>query len=257
VSHSIATPAVSAASTVLDVRGVSRYFGGFPAVDNVSLTVRADEILGIAGPNGAGKSTLFNLISGVPFGPSKGEVLFNGRRIDHLAPSTISRLGLRRTFQAEQLFPTLSVLDNVMVASAYLGKGRLFRQSALLAESASALDTVGITQYSKSLASDVPLLVKKKLMIASALVAHPHLLMLDEPAGGLNAEDQSELIALLRQLHAGGLALLSIEHVLSLLRELAGRMVVLSAGAVLVEGTPHQVLSDPRVLQAYLGQGAA
>jgi branched-chain amino acid transport system ATP-binding protein len=248
---------VTASAPLLEVRGVSRFFGGFPAVDDVTMRVAHGEILGIAGPNGAGKSTLFNLVSGVPFGPSNGEVVFQGRRIDRLSPSRISRLGLRRTFQSEQLFPSLSVLDNVLVAAAYLGGHGFVRGRALRAEAGAALETVGIAGYGADLAGDVPLLVKKKLMIASALVARPRLLMLDEPAGGLNSEDQTELIALLRRLNAGGLTLLIIEHVLSLLRELAGRMIVLASGSVLVEGSPREVLTDPRVLEAYLGKGAA
>ncbi|SFK69602.1 branched-chain amino acid transport system ATP-binding protein [Amycolatopsis sacchari] len=242
---------------LLDVRAVSRFFGGFPAVADVSLQVREGEILGIAGPNGAGKSTLFNLVSGVPFGPSRGEVWFDGRRVDRLAASRISRAGLRRTFQSEQLFPALTVLDNVLVAAAYLGGGGIFGHRARRAEAERALETAGISGYAADLAGDVPLLVKKKLMIASALVARPRLLMLDEPAGGLNTEDQRELTELLRGLNAAGLTLLIIEHVLSLLRELAGRMIVLTAGSVLVEGTPREVLSDPRVMEAYLGEGVA
>ncbi|MGW6459278.1 ABC transporter ATP-binding protein [Streptomyces sp. NPDC055078] len=242
---------------LLEVSGVSRVFGGFTAVDDVSLRVVPGEVLGIAGPNGAGKSTLFNLVSGVPFGPSGGRISFGGRRIDGLSPSRISRLGLRRTFQAEQSFPTLSVLDNVLVSAAYLGGRKPFRKRGLRAEAMAALETVGIAGHGDRLAGEVPLLVKKKLMIASALVARPRLLMLDEPAGGLNTEDQTELVALLRQLNTDGLALLIIEHVLSLLRELADRMIVLASGSVLVEGSPHEVLNDPRVMEAYLGKGAA
>jgi branched-chain amino acid transport system ATP-binding protein len=252
---SAAAEAVSPA--LLQVVGVSRTFGGFTAVDDVSLEVRRGEVLGIAGPNGAGKSTLFNLISGVPFGPSAGRIVFDGRNIERLSPSRISRLGLRRTFQSEQLFPSLTVLDNVLVAAAYLGRRSFFRGHALRAEAEAALDAVGIGGQRDALAGDVPLLAKKKLMIASALVASPSLLMLDEPAGGLNTEDQEELVTLLRALNGGGLTLVIIEHVLSLLRELAGRMVVLAAGAVLVEGSPERVLTDPRVMEAYLGQEAA
>ena len=252
------TPAMKGASGrfaehLLEVRGVSRRFGGFLAVDNVSLRVDKGEILGIAGPNGAGKSTLFNLISGVPFGPSAGEVLFEGRQIDRLPAHKIARLGLRRTFQAEQLFPSLSVWDNIAVASHYLGRrGRSAKTAA-----ATALETVGITKYRDERAGDIPLLAKKKLMIASALVARPRLLMLDEPAGGLNSEDQADLIQLLADLQKDGLTLLIIEHVLSLLRELANRMIILSSGELLVDGTPDTVLSDPRVLEAYLGKAEA
>ncbi|YCK84146.1 ABC transporter ATP-binding protein [Arthrobacter sp. D3-18] len=236
---------------LLEVRQVSRRFGGFVAVDNVTLNVDAGEILGIAGPNGAGKSTLFNLISGVPFGPTDGGILFDGIRIDKLPAHRIARLGMRRTFQAEQLFPSLSVSDNIAVANHYLGgRGRT-------KDVETALETVGITRYRDDKAADIPLLAKKKLMIAGALVSQPRLLMLDEPAGGLNDEDQAELILLLRKLQKGGLTLLIIEHVLSLIRDLAKRMIIMSSGEVLVEGTPDAVLSDPRVMEAYLGKAAA
>ncbi|MGO4249518.1 ABC transporter ATP-binding protein [Paenarthrobacter sp. RAF54_2] len=237
---------------LLEVRRVSRRFGGFVAVDNVTLNVDEGEILGIAGPNGAGKSTLFNLISGVPFGPTDGEVVFDGVRIDTLPAHRIARSGMRRTFQSEQLFRSLSVSDNIAVANQYLG-GRQRSKGDVQA----ALETVGITRYRDDRAADIPLLAKKKLMIASALVSQPRLLMLDEPAGGLNDEDQAELILLLRELQKGGLTLLIIEHVLSLIRDLAKRMVIMSAGEVLVEGTPDAVLSDPRVMEAYLGKAAA
>ncbi|WP_179016545.1 ABC transporter ATP-binding protein [Paenarthrobacter nitroguajacolicus] len=236
---------------LLEVRQVSRRFGGFVAVDNVTLNVSEGEILGIAGPNGAGKSTLFNLIAGVPFGPTGGEILFDGIRIDKLPAHKIARSGMRRTFQAEQLFPSLSVSDNIAVANHYLGGGRTKGGVE------TALETVGITRYRDDKAADIPLLAKKKLMIASALVSTPRLLMLDEPAGGLNDEDQADLILLLRELQKGGLTLLIIEHVLSLIRDLAKRMIIMSSGEVLVEGTPDAVLADPRVMEAYLGKATA
>ncbi|WP_166660285.1 ABC transporter ATP-binding protein [Paenarthrobacter nitroguajacolicus] len=237
---------------LLEVRQVSRRFGGFVAVDNVTLNVSEGEILGIAGPNGAGKSTLFNLISGVPFGPTGGEILFDGIRIGKLPAHKIARSGMRRTFQAEQLFPSLSVSDNIAVANHYLGGRGRYKGDV-----ETALETVGITRYRDDKAADIPLLAKKKLMIASALVSKPRLLMLDEPAGGLNDEDQAELILLLRELQKGGLTLLIIEHVLSLIRDLAKRMIIMSSGEVLVEGTPDAVLADPRVMEAYLGKATA
>ncbi|WP_420178178.1 ABC transporter ATP-binding protein [Paenarthrobacter sp. TA1.8] len=242
----------TSAGHLLEVRQVSRRFGGFVAVDNVTLNVDEGEILGIAGPNGAGKSTLFNLISGVPFGPTDGEILFDGVRIDKLAAHKIARLGMRRTFQAEQLFPSLSVSDNMAVANHYLGGRGRYKGDV-----ETALETVGITRYRDDKAADIPLLAKKKLMIASALVSKPRLLMLDEPAGGLNDEDQAELILLLRELQKGGLTLLIIEHVLSLIRDLAKRMIIMSSSEVLVEGTPDAVLADPRVMEAYLGKATA
>lgn len=245
----------TAQPALLEVREASRVFGGFTAVESVSLDVFPGEILGIAGPNGAGKSTLFNLITGVPYGPSRGTVTFENKRIDHLKADRISRLGLRRTFQAEQLFSTLTVEDNVAVSAAYLGKGKP-RTLSVRQETERVLETVGISSYARAISSEIPLLVKKKLMIASSLVGDPRLLMLDEPAGGLDVEDQEDLIALLTQLQKGGLTILIIEHVLSLLRALAGRMIVMAAGEVLATGTPEDVLRDPAVVEAYMGRAS-
>lgn len=246
---------VAPTSTVLQVDAVSRMFGGFTAVKDVSFDVADGQILGIAGPNGAGKSTLFNLISGVPFGPSGGSVTFDGDQVQHLKPHAISRLGLRRTFQAEQLFNTLSVRHNVTVSAAFLAQERPSAR-AVRADAAAALDRVGISDYADARASDVPVLIKKKIMIASALVADPKLLMLDEPAGGLDEDDQLDLITLLKELNAQGLTLIVIEHVLSLLRELAERLIIMSSGSVLTSGRPATVLSDPAVVEAYLGVDA-
>jgi branched-chain amino acid transport system ATP-binding protein len=240
---------------LLRVGNVSRMFGGFTAVDDVSFDVHGGEILGIAGPNGAGKSTLFNLISGLPFGPSSGTVHFSGQRVDRLRPDRISRLGLRRTFQAEQLFSTMTVEENVLVAAAYLRSRRGASGIRTRDATRKALEDTGISQYRTDRAADVPLIVKKKLMVASALVGDPQMLMLDEPAGGLDEDDQSDLIDLLRRLQADGLTLLIIEHVLSLLKQLAPRMIVMSAGRILAEGSPTDVLADSAVIEAYLGQG--
>jgi branched-chain amino acid transport system ATP-binding protein len=240
---------------LLRVGSVSRRFGGFLAVDDVSFAVHDGEILGIAGPNGAGKSTLFNLISGLPFGPSSGTVHFSGQRVDRLRPDRISRLGLRRTFQAEQLFSTMTVEENVLVAAAYLRSTRGTAGISTRDATRKALEDTGISQYRAARAADVPLIVKKKLMVASALVGDPQMLMLDEPAGGLDEDDQADLIDLLRRLQADGLTLLIIEHVLSLLKQLAPRMIVMSAGRILAEGSPADVLADSAVIEAYLGQG--
>ncbi len=238
---------------LLSVSSASRSFGGYHAVKDVDLDVQRGEVLGIAGPNGAGKSTLFNLISGVPYGPSSGVITFQGRNIEGLPGHKISRLGLRRTFQADQVFPQLTVLENVTVASRYLvGRGGNAHADAM-----EMLERVGLAPQRHELGADLSTLSKKKLMIASAIVGDPQLLMLDEPAGGLNVEDQEALASLIGVLNADGLTIVVIEHVLSLLRQVAGRMIVLVAGEVLTTGTPDAVLNDPRVVEAYLGESAA
>ena len=241
---------------LLDVQHVRKSFGGFTAVDDISFGVDEGEVLGIAGPNGAGKSTLFNLITGVPFGPNGGRIEYAGRRVDSLAAHRVSRLGLRRTFQAEQVFETLSVNDNVQVAARYLSPGAAFSPRTVRREADRVLNLVELAQYRDERSADLPLFAKKQLMIASALVGAPQLLMLDEPAGGLDVDDQNRLLTLLRRLNNSGLTLIVIEHVLSVLRDIAGRMLMISAGTLLVEGSPAVVLADPRVLEAYLGEGA-
>ena len=241
---------------LLDVQQVRKSFGGFTAVDDISFGVERGEVVGIAGPNGAGKSTLFNLITGVPFGPTAGLIHFAGRRIDGMSAHRISRLGLRRTFQSEQVFETLSVVDNLEVAARYLHAGAGSGGRAVRRDAARVLDLVGLVGYRDERSADLPLFAKKQLMIASALVGEPQLLMLDEPAGGLNVEDQTRLLTLLRRLNGNGLTIIVIEHVLNVLREIAGRLLMISAGTLLVEGPPAAVLSDPRVLEAYLGEGA-
>lgn len=240
---------------ILQVEHVTRRFGGFTAVDDVSFTVAPGEILGVAGPNGAGKSTLFNLISGVPFHASTGAITFNGTQIERWAADRIARLGLRRTFQAEQLFGTLTVRENVETAAAYLRSRRVVRR-AVRQDAEAALEQAGIASYASRTADDVPMLVKKKVMIASALVAEPRLLMLDEPAGGLSEDDQRDLADLLKRLNRAGVTLIIIEHVLSLLREVAGRLIIMSNGQILSEGHPDGVLADEAVIEAYLGKAA-
>lgn len=240
---------------LLRVEHVTRRFGGFTAVDDVSFSLEPGEILGVAGPNGAGKSTLFNLISGVPFHASAGTITFNGAQIEHRAADRIARLGLRRTFQAEQLFGTLTVRENVETAAAYLRSRRVSR-GAIRRDADAALEQAGIASYASRAADDVPMLVKKKVMIASALVAEPKLLMLDEPAGGLSEDDQRDLADLLHRLNSSGVTLIIIEHVLSLLREVAGRLIIMSNGQILAEGQPDDVLADEAVIEAYLGKAA-
>ncbi|MFB9765739.1 ABC transporter ATP-binding protein [Nocardioides kongjuensis] len=236
---------------LLSVREVSRSFDSYQAVRQVTFDVHEAEVLGIAGPNGAGKSTLFNLLSGVPFSASGGQIELDGRRIERLAGHRICRLGLRRTFQADQVFPELTVYENARLAAAYLRGGRGVRREAM-----KVLERTGLLALADARAGDISVLAKKKLMIAGALVGDVQVLLLDEPAGGLDAHDQDELASLIETLSSTGLTIVVIEHVLSLLRRVADRMIVMVAGEVLVTGRPEDVLADSRVVEAYLGEAS-
>ncbi|MGI9506969.1 MAG: ABC transporter ATP-binding protein [Geminicoccaceae bacterium] len=235
------------AEPFLDVRDAVKVFGGLSAVDGVSFGMQPGERLGIAGPNGSGKSTLFNLITGVPFGPTSGEVRFQGQRIDCWPAHRIARAGLMRTFQKDAEFPDLDARDTVGLASVYAGSGDV----------GEALDLVAFDEGRRSLpTSALSVYEKKQLMIASAIVARPRLLMLDEPASGLTRPEIEALDALLLDINRRGVAILLIEHVLGLLLSVSERLIVLNQGSVLAEGNPDDVVKDVRVIEAYLGGSA-
>ncbi len=241
-------------SAVLRVQYVTKRFGSLLAVDQASFDLGRQEVLGVAGPNGAGKSTLFGLITRTSdLTPDAGTVELDGSRIEHLSPHRIAKAGLRRTFQAESVVDALTVRENVEVAATYLAPHRPIRESAARRDAASAIEQVGLGDYADRRAGALDLYEKKRLMISTALVGSPKVLLLDEPAGGLNVEEQAQLVALIRGLNQDGMALVVIEHVLSLLRQVASRMLVLVAGGVLTQGRPDDVLRDPRVVEAYLG----
>ncbi len=236
---------------LLEIRQAEKRFGGLTAVDGVSFSVTEKQIFGIAGPNGSGKSTLFNLITGIPYRPTSGEVLFEGQRIDHWPAHRIARAGLARTFQKDAEFPDLSAMETVLIGAVY-GGGIPGRQAS--SEVSSALDRVGFDPARRVMKSaDLSVFEKKQLMIASALVSRPKILMLDEPASGLTKPEIAQLDALLQSLNKDGMTILLIEHVLSLLLSVSQHLMVLKQGAVLAEGDPQTVVADEAVIEAYLG----
>jgi branched-chain amino acid transport system ATP-binding protein len=234
---------------MLTLERVTKRFGGLTAVREVSLAVQPGDLLGIIGPNGAGKTTLFNVISGY-FRPEEGRVLFEGRDITGLPPHTISRLGLTRTFQIVKPFGNLSVADNVMIGA--LARVHSTREARLQAERLIAL--CGLGPHAPARAKALPIALRKRLEVARALATQPKLLLLDEVMAGLNPAELAGIIDLVRRVHAEGVTLIVIEHVMAAMMRLAQRIVVLHHGERIAEGTPTEIARDRRVIDAYLGE---
>jgi branched-chain amino acid transport system ATP-binding protein len=247
-------------SALLSIAGVSRRFGGLTAVDNVSTTVSKGELVGLIGPNGAGKTTLFNLISGFT-PPSAGQIAFKGERIDGMKPFDVARRGMGRTFQNLRIFPNMSVFDNVSVGAvgslgAGLGAtllGSRARAAAVSERTFAALEAVGLTADAEELAANISYGKRKYLEIARALAMKPDLLILDEPAAGLNDSETKGLAHFIRGLHAQGVTIILVEHDMSLVMAICQRVIVLASGRKIADAPPSAVKADPAVLEAYLG----
>ena len=254
-------------AALLTVRGASRSFGGVFAVRDVDLDVDAGQLRGLIGPNGAGKSTLFNLIGGqLPL--HAGTVSLDGRRIDRLAPHRRSRLGIGVVFQGARIFHGMTALENVMVGAHgttrvgfVAGALRLpahHREERQIRDSArDCLDKVGLSVWADRPAGALPLGQQRALQLARALCGRPRLLLLDEPASGLRAQERQALADLLAALRADGLAMVLVEHDVAFVTRLADRISVLNLGRVIAEGTPAQVRAEPAVIAAYLGEEEA
>jgi branched-chain amino acid transport system ATP-binding protein len=239
------------AEPVLELHEVRKSFGNLVAVDGVSLEVPEGAIVGLAGPNGAGKSTLFNVVTQVPFGPDSGRIRLDGREIQRLPAHRICKLGLARTFQSETMFSSLSAADNVRLAAMH-GPRRL-KRGALAQAVAAAMSLCGLEGREHGRENELSVFERKRLMIATAVVNRPRVLLLDEPVAGLNDEEQHEIGRLIAKVRDNGSTLVVVEHVLPLLRALADRLVILTEGRILTSGDPATVLSDPRVVSAYTG----
>jgi branched-chain amino acid transport system ATP-binding protein len=237
---------------MLEVRSLTKSFGGLAAIDQVSIDVGANEVVALIGPNGAGKTTLFSCIAGFTR-PDAGSVLLLGRDVTGLPPHRICAKGIARTFQIAQPFVRLSVLENVMIGAYHTTRVR--REAE--AQAMDVIHQLGLSRQLDRRADALTLAGCKRLELARALATRPKLLLLDEVMAGLNPVEVEDIVRVVRRIHERGVVILLIEHVMQAVVSLAARVYVLSNGRIIANGSPEQVATDPAVIEAYLGHGAA
>lgn len=251
---------------IVEIRDLTRRFGGLTAVDTVSFDLMGGEVLALIGPNGAGKTTTFNLIAG-ELEPTSGDIRLSGRSIVGLQPHRIARAGVMRTFQHNMAFESMSILDNVLIGAHVHVRAGLWHialgtrraaedERALRADGLALLEHVGLAEYAESCVEELSFGQGRLLEIARALAGRPRVILFDEPAAGLTAAETAHLAHVIRAIAADGIAVLLIEHDMNFLLPLADRVVVLNFGRKIADGPPDRISIDPAVVDAYLGTRA-
>ncbi|QCR33255.1 ABC transporter ATP-binding protein [Lysinibacillus sp. SGAir0095] len=249
---------------VLEIQNVSKNFGGIHALQNVSFSINEGEIYGLIGPNGAGKTTMFNLITNI-FEPTSGEIIFNNENITGIKSHKITEKGICRTYQNIRLFSQMSALKNVMVgghtrsssgvfSSVFRTKAQKNEESQLNKKAEELLELVGLLEHKETLAENLAYGQQRRLEIARALASNPKLLLLDEPAAGMNEKETDSLYDLIKMIQSKGITVLIIEHDMPLVMKLCDRITVLNFGEKLAEGTPIEIQNNDAVIEAYLGK---
>ena len=246
---------------LLEVKGITKQFGGLVALDNVSFTVEQGEIRGLIGPNGAGKSVMFKTITGV-YRPNRGLVFYQGNDITGHGPSAVAERGLVRTFQETTLFQEFTVYDNILVGCHLRARSNLFaalfrtdgdRQEKAAAKTQEVLEFMGLMDRKDQLALNLPLGSQRTLAVAIALAAEPRLLLLDEPFAGMNPEETLQMMELVRKVRESGITIILVEHDMKAVMGLCDTIMVLNFGQFLAEGSPEEIRSNEQVIEAYLG----